>query len=203
MSKNALIFERTASGAPFTVRPEVAEEVPCSRQYSELIRRQFHTRSAVAIMAVGSDQGTGDVCPNIAAELAASGNRVVIVSIPAVLRMNPVATLEETDCMPGRTPNVWLWPSTVRGQVEFFKSRRPADPTGNWLDSLRSNFDSILMDCPAMEIAPTVAELAALADAAILVVEAGRTTKKKIRRDKRALQSRGVKLAGCVLIQRR
>lgn len=203
MSKNDLVLEKSASEAPLSARPALAREVPRSGEYLELIRRHFHTRSAVAIVAVGSGQGAGDVCENIAAELAAFGNRVVIVSVDALLRMNPVAAPEESGCTPGRTPNVWLWPSAAGGQVEFFKSRGPADPAGNWLDSLRPNFDSVLLDCPATETAPAAAELAAMADAAMLVVEAGRTTRQQIQRDQRALQLRGVKLAGCILMRRR
>ena len=203
MSKNALVLERTASEASLSVRPELAREVPRSGEYSELIRRHFHTRAAVAIVAVGSGQGTGDACTSIAAELAASGKRVVIVSVDALLRMNPVAAPDESGCTPGRTANVWLWPSAAVGQVEFFKPRGPADPTGSWLDSLRLNFDSVLLDCPSTGTAPAAAELAAMMDAAILVVEAGRTTRQEIQRDQRALQLRGVKLAGCILMQRR
>jgi Mrp family chromosome partitioning ATPase len=77
------------------------------------------------------------------------------------------------------------------------------DDAAGWLDSLRLTFDSVLLDCPAAETAPAAAQLAALADAAMLVVEAGRTSRQQIQRDQRALQLRGVKLAGCILIGRR
>jgi Mrp family chromosome partitioning ATPase len=201
MSKNALILERTPSEAPLFTAP--ARELPRSGDYLDLIRQHFHTRSAVAIVAVGSGQGAGDVCDNLAAELAASGNRVVIVAIEALLRMNPEPPPDESRCSPGRTPNVWRWPSTSGGQLEFFKSHSPADPAANWLDSLRVAFDSVLLDCPATETAPAAAQLAAMADAALLVVEASRTTRHQVQHDQRALQLRGVKLAGCILIERK
>lgn len=213
MSKYALVLGRTASEAPLFTRLALAREAPRSGEYLELIRQYFHTRSVVAIVAVGSDRDVGHVCENIAAELAASGNRVVIVSLEALLRvvsrndallhMNPLATPEESGYTKGRTPNVWLWPSAAGGQVEFFKPRTPPDPAGTWLDSLRLTFDSVLLDCPATEIAPAVAQLAAMADSGLLVVEAGRTTRRQIQHDQRALQLRGVKLAGCILMQRR
>jgi Mrp family chromosome partitioning ATPase len=204
MRKNVLVLERTAPEASLFAHPATAREVPRSAEYLELIRGHFHTRSAVAIVAVGSGPGAGDVCEDIAAELAVSGNRVVIVSVDALLRMNPVATPEESGCCtPGRTPNVWLWPSAAGEKVEFFHPRDPADPAGTWLDSLRLAFDSVLLDCPATETAPAAAQIAAMADAAMLVVEAGRTSKQQIQRDQRALQLRGVKLAGCILMRRR
>jgi len=203
MSQSAVILERTAPDVPLIAHPAPAREVPRSGEYLELIRRHFQGRSAVAIVPVGSGQGAGDVCENIAAELARSGKRVVIVSVDALLRMDPAATPEKSGCAPGRTPNVWLWPSAGGEQLEFFKSRGPADPTGKWLDFLRLTFDSVLLDCPAAETSPAAAPLAAMADAAMLVVEAGRTTRQQIQRDQRALQLRGVKLAGCILMRRR
>jgi hypothetical protein len=42
-----------------------------------------------------------------------------------------------------------------------------------------------------------------MADSAVLAVVAGLTTKRQIRRDQSALRSGGVKLAGCILIERR
>jgi Mrp family chromosome partitioning ATPase len=203
MSQNVLVLERTAPEESVFVHPALAREVPRSGEYLELIRRHFQTRAAVAIVSVGSGQGAGDVCEDIAAELAASGNRVVIVSVEALLRMNPVATPDESGCTLGKTPNVWLWPSAPGGQVEFFKSRGAAEPARTWLDSLRLTFDSVLLDCPAMETAPAAAQLAAMADAAMLVVESGRTTRQQIQHDQRALQLRGVKLTGCILMRRR
>jgi hypothetical protein len=203
MSNYANILERTALEESLVAHPAIAREVPRSREYLELIHRHFQTRSAVAIVAVGSGQGAGHVCEDIAAELVLSGNHVVIVSVEALLRMNPMATPDESGCSPGKTPKVWLWPSAAGGQVEFLKPRGPADPAGTWLDSLRLTFDSVLLDCPAAETAPAAAQLAAMADAAMLVVEAGRTTRQQIQQDQRALQLRGVKLAGCILMRRR
>jgi Mrp family chromosome partitioning ATPase len=198
MSNNALILERTADPA---VSPAPVLPVHSSGEYLDLIRRHFHPHSAVAIVPAGAGRNAADVCENIAAELAVSGNRVVIVSVDALLRMNPVATPHESDCIPGRIPKVWRWPSAPGTQIQLSKSRVPDDPPGNWLDSLRLTFDAVLLDCPAAETAPAAAQLAALADVAVLVVEAGRTTRQQIQRDQRALQSRGVKLAGCILME--
>jgi len=203
MSRNGFVLERTASEAPLFAPAPPAREVPPSGEYLELIRRHFQAHSAIAIVAVGSGQAAAGVCDGIAAELAAAGNRVVIVSVDALLRMNPVAPPGESGFTPARSPNVWRWPSADGGQLEFFNSHAPAGPAATWLDSLRLAFDSVLLDCPAAETAPAAAQLAAMADAAMLVVETGRTTRRQILHDQRSLWLRGVKLAGCILMQQR
>ena len=192
MSKNALVLERIESAASLST-PAPLAEAPRTGEYLELIRRHFHPHSSVAILPAGPSP-TGSVCEDIASELAAAGNRVVIVLGNALLQTT--AAPEESACTPSRTPNVWFWPSAAGAHIEFFNSGIPADPAGHWLDTLRETFDSVLLDCPSVE-------LAAMANAAVLVVEAGRTTKQQIRRDQRALQMSGVKLAGCIFMQRR
>ncbi len=134
----------------------------------------------------------------VAVTLGASGKRVVVVR--AVLRMNVPA--KEAVYAQWR-PNVWLWPSTADGNVALFKSGAPAATSDSWLECLRRDFDSVLFDCVAAEAMPAVAEIAALADATVIVVEAKRTLKQHIRRLQRALQLSNVNLAGCVLVQGR
>jgi hypothetical protein len=108
--------------------------------YLELIRRLFQTAAAVAIVGTGSGQGAAGVCEGIAAELAASGNRVVVVPVDTLLRMNPVPVPGETAYAPGPAQNVWFWPAPSGAPIEFFKSRVPVG-THNWLDSLRLNLN--------------------------------------------------------------
>jgi hypothetical protein len=204
MSRNYAVLERAGLEAPLPPRaaPAPVDIVTPRGEYLELIRRLFRTPAAVAIVGSGSKRGAADLCEGIAAELAASGNRVVVVPVAALLRMNPVPVPGETAYAPGPAPNIWLWPAPAGAQLEFFKPHVPADALP-WLDSLRRNFDSVLLDCPAPETAPGAAEIAAMADAAVLAVEAGLTTKLQVRRDHRTLQSKGVKLAGAILIRRR
>jgi hypothetical protein len=125
----------------------------------------------------------------------------VIVQVEAVLRTNSLP--DATACLPGRVPNVSLWPSTAGAPVEFFGSAESAPSAVNWLGGLRRNFDSVVLDCPSVEAAPAAAAIAAKADAAVLVVEASHTTKQQIQSDTQALQLRGVTVAGCILMRRR
>jgi Mrp family chromosome partitioning ATPase len=178
-------------------------EPPATSEFGDLILRLFQTPSALAIVGIGLDKGAAGVCEGIATELAASGKRVVIVAVDSLLRMNPIAVPREMAFMSGIARNVWLWPSPLGRPVEFLKSPEPRVTGGeNWLDVLRQNFDSVLLDCPALDTAFGVTEVAAMADASVLLVEAERTTKKQIQHGQRALQLRGATLAGCILLRR-
>ena len=198
MSRNSLVLDK----AEFQPSPSVIlETVPRAMEYADLVRQLLQGRSVVAVIGSGVESRGPEACRGIATEAAASGKHVVIVDVGALLRSRQVPDV--TGCLPGRAPNVFLWPSGVSSGVDFFQSSAPERSGGNWLGLLRRNFDSVVLDCPPVETAPATAEIAALADAAVLVVEACRATKQKIERDQAALQLRGVKLAGCVLMQRR
>lgn len=203
MSKNFAVLPKPPSDLAIPSRG--TQLVSEAGTYGELIRRLFAGPSAVAIIGSDSGLGAGNVCDGIAAELGASGKRVVIVAVDKLLRMNPTPVPDEavfrSENKPNAAANVWIWPEPAGQRIEFFKSRESAGG-GPWLASLRRHFDSVLLDCPALEAAGAT-EVAAMADAAVLVVESGRTAKQKILLDQRALQSGGVKLAGCVVIARR
>jgi hypothetical protein len=198
MSRNSLILEKAASEH---TAPALLEAVPCASEYLDLIRRLFQAHSVVAVIGSGPVSRAPEACRGIAAELATSGNRVVIVHVEALLRTSQ--SPDATACRPGHVPNVSLWPSTSGATVEFFQSPAPAPAAGGWLDSLRRKFDSVLLDCPSVDTAPAAGTIAAMADGAVLVVEAGHTTKQQIQSDQQALQLRGVRLAGCILMRRR
>ena len=186
------------------------EEATRPGEYFEVIRQLFRSPTAVAI--IGGSRGTGsagegvsEISGNLAAELASSGNRVVVVSVALLLRMNAIAIPAETDFTHGERRDVWLWPSREGQKIEFIKTREAAKSRepgpSNWLESLRRDFDFVVLDCPSLEDAPGVTEVAAMADAALLAVEAGRTPKQQIVQDQQALRLRGARVAGCILIQ--
>jgi hypothetical protein len=202
MTRNSTVSEKTSSKGSVAARAleKPIESVDSRGEYQELIRRLFQGQTVVAIVSSGSSEGSPLICERIAKELAASGKFVVVVPVNTLLGMNPVLP-DETAFMAGNTPHVWLWPSTEGGPIEFFKFQESGGPE-HWLDALRQNFDSVLLDCPAAETMPSVTAVAAMADAAVLVVEAGRTAKHEIQRDQRALQVQGVYVAGSILIRR-
>jgi hypothetical protein len=191
MSRNALVLEKSVS------RPHPAPQlqpVPHSGEFLDLVRRLFHTRMVLSVIGAGSGSRSDEACRGIAAELAAGGHRVVIVQVDAVLNAAPLPPFP--GAIPGRVPNVWLWPSAAEPS--------PVQPPGSdWLTHLRREYDAVILDCPPLDSAPSVPEIAALGDAAVLVIESGRTTREQIRRDQRMLQLRAVKLAGCIMMQKR
>jgi hypothetical protein len=194
---------------PILERPGVTEALPIEPasspgKYTDLIRQLFHRRAAVAI--IGSDLGYGErdaspIVEDLASELSITGKRVLVVVVRRLLRMNPIIVPGEPDLMPGDTPHVWIWPASIGHKIEFSKSRDACHP-GNWLDSLRRAFDAVLLDCPCVEAMPGVTEVASMADAALLVVEAGHTLRKQLLENQQALQLRGALIAGCILMRR-
>jgi Mrp family chromosome partitioning ATPase len=182
------------------------ESVSHPEDYLQMIRVLFHSPAAVALLGAcgtGEDiaEGVSEIAENLAAGLSVAGKRVVVVSVDMLLRLSPITDPEETSFMPGKQPEVWLWPSVVGRKIDFPESDEPSGP-GNWLDFLRRNFDAVVLDCPGLEQAPGVVEVAAMADAVVLAVEAGITPRQQIRRDQLALQLRGARIVGCILIER-
>jgi len=167
--------------------------------YTELIQRLFHSSSVVAIFNSGSGTGITGICEEIASELSRMGKRVVLVSVHVLLHSSLIALPDETAFIPGPVRNVWFWPSSVGRQIELFESRTPTAPE-KWLDSLRRNFDLVLLDCPALETEPGGAAIGAMAEAAVLAVKAAHTPKHQILRDQRTLQLSGVKIAGYIMM---
>jgi Mrp family chromosome partitioning ATPase len=185
----------SSTGAPGAGRAHARE-----KEYAALIERLLQGPAAVAVIGSGCGEGATDVCEGIAAELSGAGRRVVLVSVHRVLESGPVALSEKTVFMPGAVRNVWRWPSFFGQRMESFQ---PGAAGAGWMETLRRNFDVVLLDCPALETPPGVAAVAAAADSAVLAVEAARTTKHQMLRDRHALRASGVNLAGCVLIRAR
>jgi Holliday junction resolvase len=198
MSRNSLILGRTGYDEAV---PALLEGPPSSGEYRDLVRRLFQSHCVLAVLASGSEGRGSEACRGIAAELAGAGSRVVIVQVEALLRTSQLPDV--TAFLPGRTPGVSIWPTGAAAPVEFFQSSAPPPPSGNWLDSLLRDFDAVVLDCPPAGAATAGADIAAMADSAVLVVEARRTTKQQIQQDQRTLRLRGVKLAGCILMKQR
>jgi hypothetical protein len=211
MSRHSIVLGKGSS--PISLNPLLGKPSPVAApveaetiagEYVELIRRLFHGPAAVAVIGGQTSVHAGrvsQIAQDLAERLSASGKRVVVVPIGGLLGTNLMSLPDEPACLPGSEPRVWVWPPPAGREIEFFKSRESGDRV-NWLDSLRQKFDSVLLDCPNVEEAPGVSEVAAMADAAVLVAQAGATSKQQIQQDCRALQLRGARVVGCILIQR-
>ena len=198
MSRNAVLLEKAETRAAM---PAPRHSVPHSGDYGALIRRLYRPHSAFAVVGIGAGARSGEACQGIAAELAASGKRIVVVSVDALLQAGSVPPMAATS--PGKVPNVCHWPSTMGVTVDFFHPTADPGPGTGWLALLCRDFDAVLLDCPSPECAPGCSDVAALADFAILVIESGVTARQAIQRAQHKLESSGVQLAGCILMQRR
>jgi len=174
--------------------------------YSDLIRQLFNTPAVLAVFGAGTGDQVRDTCTGIASELAGMGKRTVVVCVQALLDPMPTVGSTEDNLLTAEPVDsdgmqkYWLWPPRGGHRAESFGFRRPGKPEA-WVDSLRRNFDAVLLDCQSVETTPGGVAVGTLADSAVLVVEAARTPKTQILRDKRALQLTGIKLAGCILTQ--
>jgi hypothetical protein len=193
MSRNFVVLGKAAPNhkiEPNTgVSPQGKTPAPATR-YRELIARLFGSHTVLAI--VGSP---GQVAHGIAAELASSGERVVVVAVGRLLEMDAVTIPNESDFALGDAPNVWTWPCLEGQKLDFFKFRE-VSASGNWLDALRRNFDAVILDCL------DVSEIAVMADAVVLVTEAGKTARKQVLQHRESLQLRGTEVAGLILVRR-
>jgi hypothetical protein len=191
----------------FSLRSAVTEPqvktMARSGEYAELVRQLFYRRTAVAVVSSGFSVEVGNCCESIASELAAAGKSVVVVLVDSLLRSDSLRPYEEAVFATGKTPNVWVWLWAAGMKAGFPMENMVPLTSENWLTELRRNFDAVLLDCSAVESVLGVTAVAAMADAAVLAVEAGRTSKHQIQRDQRVLQMGGVKLAACILIRRR
>jgi Mrp family chromosome partitioning ATPase len=197
MSKNALLLERSRSSAPVLKQLRVETR---AGEYAGIAGCLLRAGSVIAVIGADPTVRTAAVERGIAAELGAGGKRVVVVPAEGLSRaevLPPAAA-----CVPSAELNVWLCGRTAEGTVDFFPPPvRPSAPPDR-LHEFRRAFDVVLLDCATAD-APGVLDLAAKADAAVLVVDAGRTARQQVQRTRRVLDLAGVKLAGCVLMQRR
>ncbi len=166
--------------------------------YTDLVRRLCYRPSAVSVTSSGAFTGQLAICEGIATELARTGKQVVVVPVDRLLLMNPIRVIDDLSLLPGVSPNVWVWPSIAQ-QLEVF-GPDSVKKGEDWLERLRRNFHTVILDCPPLESMPGVAEISAMVDATLLVVEAGRSTRQQIRKDQLALQLSGATVAGCILV---
>ena len=220
MSRNFTVLRKASSTmSPSGSLSEVLQGDSASHAgpYAELILRLFQEPTVVALVgsgAVGYAESASGIASGLATELSASGRQVVVVPVGKLLRLDAIGIPDHADCTPGATPHVWIWPGTGNQRLEFFKSRddnptavaAPAGKSygpGTWLEALRREFHTVLLDCPNVGAIAGVVEAASLADAVVLAVEAGRTSKQQIQKNQSALKLGGARLAGCILIQPR
>jgi Mrp family chromosome partitioning ATPase len=125
------------------------------------------------------------------------------------------------NCHRTNIDNVWMLPAKKSGRLNGnngtaadgygetssvlmpVASTRLENEVSDPFDSLRVNFDNILVDCRPLKYSSEAAVLASTADGVVVVVEAGRTRHEEILNAQRTIEVAGGKLLGFVLNKRR
>lgn len=172
---------------------------PGTGQYAELIKRHFVGYTVVAIIGAGSGEGVSAMCEELAADIAGQGRRIALVSVRSMLEQPLIDYTDTALSSYGAPGQVCHWPPP---DLSMNLARVPGGifASAKWLTSLRVRFDSVLLDCPALSGALGSAEIAAMADTAILAVDGDNTPIHQIVMDQRTLKLSGVKLETCVLM---
>jgi len=182
-------FAKTA-GAPPTLAS--AYEPP------ERIHDMFPPHSAVALFGAGNPATRA--CEQVASELFLANRRVVIVPVLTLLHTRPLPNPNLTGARQALDGTFWLWPAARARTFEAVNAQTSQSDL-DWMSSLRSNFDLVLLDCPGLETTPRCAAIALMAQSALLAVEANRTSRQQIIQTQHALQSSGIRLDGSILVQ--
>lgn len=150
--------------------------------------------ATIAVVSATSDNARAVCAWNIAATLAIrDANTVLAISRNTAGEDDKTATVSSrpnSTCFAGlkyvRTAN--------RGSARF-----GASSDASWLDRLRSQAPLVVIDVPPLKDSETALELAALADAAIIVAEAAVTRRSDLDASITRLRARGVEIAGAVV----
>ncbi len=196
--------------APGSVAGEAYRSLRTSLQFAAL-----DTRAQVLLVTSPSEaEGKSSTVANLGVVLARAGERVALVSCD--LRRPRLGSFFGLDEHVGLT-SVLLGKSDldqalqavpdVDGLSVLASGERPADPTGvlgsarlgEVLGELRNHFDMVLVDSPPVLPVTDAVILAQVVDATLLVVAAGQTRGKDLRRATEALSLVNATVVGVVL----
>lgn len=173
----------------------------------ELIHTLFRYHSAVSV--VGDGDTATRACEGLATELSLRGRRVVIVSVPELLRARPIPHPDNSGLAPEevwtagaagmRDCKFWIWPPLNRRA----RATEAAETKQDWLSPLCLRFDHVFLDCSELQKTPGCAAIALMAESAVLAVEMGRTFTAQILRNRQVLEAAGVKVAGSIVVDGR
>jgi len=195
----------------FRFADDVQREMTGLRVTLEALLGESSTRTVMFVSPQGGE-GTSSVALQFAGMLARDPQlRVLLVDAHVrrpVLRVEeggrvavPAESLAPTGYLPGPVSDSRLFalpadPDSVRAGVYQPATLRQA------LDENSPGFDWVVIDGPPVLESPDAAALAALADATLLVLQAGRTKRPVLARSGEMLRIGGARLVGSVLNRR-
>jgi Mrp family chromosome partitioning ATPase len=171
--------------------------------------------ATIVLTSPARSEGVSHVAQLFAVELARhTCRRTLIIDADRLrsLRADDYMGMPQ-NCHRTNIENVWMLPAKKPSQVNGNGEKgnvllpmpvtRLEEQVSNPVDSLRVNFDNILIDCRPLKYSSDAAVLAANADGVVVVVEAGRTRHEEILNAQRTIEVAGGKLLGFVLNKRK
>jgi capsular exopolysaccharide synthesis family protein len=174
-----------------------------------------HERRVIAVTSSVPEEGKSVTTANLGIVMAEGGEQRVLLadtdfrrsSLAKMLGLRPSpglaevflgrAKLSDVIC-PTPYTNLRLIPAGNCGDVNY--GDLLASPgVGAALEELRNTFDICLLDTPPVTTVSDVSLLAPLCDAALMVIEMGRTPEPTVQLAVRTLQTNNVNVCGCLL----
>jgi capsular exopolysaccharide synthesis family protein len=158
-------------------------------------------------------EGKSTIALNVAAALAEAGKSVILVDLDlwhrSISRIfdAPNAGLTNLLLQPYQDPRVYFRPTQERNLSVLPSGPLPPNPAeligspamADLMKKLRGLADCIIVDSPALLAVADAAVVAALCDAAVLVVKPGTSKRRSVQRAIERLRSVNVKLIGVVV----
>ena len=166
----------------------------------------------VAVTSAVAGEGKTATAANLAVVLAQLGRQVLIVDCdlrkPRLHQVFNVsnrlglvnqltAAVEPEVFLPTEVPNLWVTPSgpIPPNPSELLSSDRMRD----WLKSVRSRFDFVVIDTPPALAVTDATVVGMLVDGVVLTLRSGKVTREEARLCRDRLRQTGIKILGAVL----
>lgn len=210
--RDARISPIAVDQAPGSLRAEAYRRLRTNLQFHDGAREQHRRAKVIVVTSAVLGEGTSATACNLARTLA-EGSHVMLID--ANLRHPQVETYLDLEPGPGLTTVLTgrlMWPFARRTLHEVPLDVLPSGPVAprlgellTWrgmddlLTDLRTRYDFVIVDVPALLPVSDAAAVAARADGVILVVRYGRTTEEQVAAAASALEAVSARLVGTVL----
>ncbi len=210
--RDARIAPIAADQAPGSQRAEAYRRLRTNLQFHDGASEQRRRAKVIVVTSAVLGEGTSATACNLARTLA-EGSQVMLID--ANLRHPQVETYFDLEPGPGLTTVLTgrlMWPFARRTLREVPLDVLPSGPVAprlgellTWrgmdhlLDDLRTRYDFVIIDVPALLPVSDAAAVAARADGVVLVVRYRRTTEEQVAAAASALDAVSAPLIGTVL----